>query len=396
MATVVEIGAVEGFILDDPVAGVLDNTEYTLGGVVFSDITDKVIDVSIARGKNRELDRFSAGALTVNLNNEDRAFDPLYPSGTYSSFVIPRRDIRITTDSVRQFTGIVDDWNFRYSPDGRSRAEIVATDDFTLLARQQVTAGTATTEFSGARVEAVLDQESVNWPSDRRNIDEGSSTLGTDVFEGNALEYLQKVETSEQGQLFIDKTGNLTFRGRLDATPTETGLTTFADDGTGIPFTLTAVNYGTELLVNTAEVTSNAGTAIAQNARSTTNYGISAQTLDTLVNSEAQLANLANFTVSKYADPEYRFEAIRINLDTVSSGQKATVLGLEIGDVIKIIFTTNRIGTPISQFGQIIRIDNDISITEHNITIGVASLEYTFLVLNDSIFGTIDNNALAF
>ena len=396
MATVVEIGAVEGFILDDPVAGVLDNTTYTLGGVVFTDITDKVIDVSISRGKNRELDRFSAGALTINLNNEDRAFDPLYPSGTYSSFVIPRRDIRITTDSVRQFTGIVDDWNFRYSPDGRSRAEIVATDDFTLLARQQVTAGTATTELSGARVEAVLDQESVNWPAARRNIDEGSSTLGTDVFEGNALEYLQKVETSEQGQLFIDKTGNLTFRGRLDATPTETGLTTFADDGTGIPFTLTAVNYGTELLVNTAEVTSNAGTAIAQNARSTTAYGISAQTLDTLVNSEAQLANLANFTVSKYADPEYRFEAIRINLDTVSSGQKATVLGLEIGDVIKIIFTPNRIGTPISQFGQIIRIDNDISITEHNITIGVASLEYTFLVLNDSIFGTIDNNALAF
>jgi len=32
MATVVELGAVEGFILDDPVAGVLDNTVYTLGG----------------------------------------------------------------------------------------------------------------------------------------------------------------------------------------------------------------------------------------------------------------------------------------------------------------------------------------------------------------------------
>ena len=33
MATVVELGAVEGFILDDPVAGVLDNTVYTLGGL---------------------------------------------------------------------------------------------------------------------------------------------------------------------------------------------------------------------------------------------------------------------------------------------------------------------------------------------------------------------------
>jgi hypothetical protein len=396
MPTIVEIGAVEGFILDDPVAGVLDNTDYTLGGVVFSDITDKVIDVSIARGKNRELDRFAAGALTVNLNNEDRAFDPLYPSGTYSSFVIPRREIRVSTDGVREFTGVIDDWNFAYSPDGRSRAEIVATDDFTLLARQQVTAGTATTQLSGARVLTVLNQDSVNWPAGRRNIDEGTSVLGTDVFEGNALEYLQKVETSEQGQLFIDKSGNLTFKGRLDATPTSDSLTVFADDGTGIPFTLTSVNYGTELLVNTAEVTSAAGTAIASNSRSATVYGISSQSLNTLVDSEAQLTNIADFIVSKYADPEYRFDAIRINLDTLSPAYKADVLALEIGDVIEIIFTPNRIGPPIEQYGQIIRIDNDISITEHNITIGVASLDYTFLVLNDSVFGTIDNNALAF
>jgi hypothetical protein len=42
MATVVELGAVEGFILDDPVAGVLDNTVYTLGGTVFKDISNRV------------------------------------------------------------------------------------------------------------------------------------------------------------------------------------------------------------------------------------------------------------------------------------------------------------------------------------------------------------------
>jgi hypothetical protein len=65
MATVVELGAVEGFILDDPVAGVLDNTVYTLGGTVFKNITDRVITVGIGRGKNRELDRFSAGSLNV-------------------------------------------------------------------------------------------------------------------------------------------------------------------------------------------------------------------------------------------------------------------------------------------------------------------------------------------
>lgn len=396
MATVVEVGSVEGFILDDPIAGVLDNTDYTLGGVLFTDITSRVLEIGLSRGKNRELDRFSSGSLSVTVNNEDRAFDPNYTSATFRKLVTPRREIRITTDSIRQFTGIIDDWNFDYAPDGRSKAEIVATDDFTLLARQSVTAGTATTQLTGARVSAVLDQESVNWPADRRSIDEGSSTLGTDVFEGNALEYLQAVERSEQGQLFIDKNGNLTFRGRLDATPSSSSLVTFADDGSGIPFTLVAVNYGTELLVNTVEVTSPAGTAVSQNDRSRTAYGISAESIETLVNSQAQLQNIADFTVAKYADPEYRFAGIEMNLDTMTPSDRATALGLEIGDVILIKFTPNSIGTPITQYGQIIKIDHDFETTRHDMTIGISALDWTFLVLDDSVFGIIGTNALAF
>jgi hypothetical protein len=57
------------------------------------------------------------------------------------------------------------------------------------------------------------------------------------------------------------------------------------------------------LLINTAEVTSAAGTAVAQNNRSRISYGVSAESLETLVNSQAQLDNLADFIVSKYADP---------------------------------------------------------------------------------------------
>jgi hypothetical protein len=51
MATVIELGAVEGFILDDPVAGVLDNTVYTLGGALsFKDITSRVISATTSQG----------------------------------------------------------------------------------------------------------------------------------------------------------------------------------------------------------------------------------------------------------------------------------------------------------------------------------------------------------
>jgi len=397
MATVVELGAVEGFILDDPVAGVLDNTIYTLGGTVFKDITSRVISIGSSRGKNRDLDRFSAGSLNISASNEDRAFDPLYSASPYYGAIVPRRELRVTVDGVRVITTTIDDWNYSYSPDGSSRAEIVATDDFTLLARQVLTAGTATPELSGARVSAVLDMLSVAWPEGRRSIDTGESTLGADVFDGNALQYLQKVSDSEQGLLFIAKNGDLVFRDRLDATPTTAALTDFTDDGTGIPFTLTAVNYGSELLYNQAVVTSGELSAQAGNDRSQIAYGVTSVELDTLVSTEAQLQNLADFLVQKYGDPEYRFETISVNLDTVGVTYKATCLGLEIGDVVSITFTPNGIGDPIEQYGQIIRISHELEPSRHDMFISVSSLDWTFLVLDDAVFGKLDsNNALAF
>ena len=396
MATVVEFGTVEGFILDDPIAGVLDNLVYTLGGTFFSDITEDVLSVTITRGKNRDLDRYSAGQISVNLNNQTRKYDPIYSGGPFFGQIIPRRPVQVTVDNVRQFTGVIDDWNFNYEPGGVSRADIAASDDFTFLARQQVTAGSATTQLTGARVSAVLDMESVQWPIDRRTISEGESVLGTDVFDGNALEYLQKVAVSEQGQLFIGKDGNLTFLSRSDATPSSSNLVQFADNGTGIPYTQVLVNYGTELLINEVTVTSLAGTAVALNDRSRTVYGVIGQDIQTLVNSEAQLQNIADFIVQKYGDPEYRFAGVRMNLDTMTSLQRADVLGLELGDVIQITFTPNNVGSPIVQYGQVIRLDHDIQLDRHDITLGVSALDWTFLVLDDTLFGTLDNRHLGF
>lgn len=396
MATVVEMGLTRGFILDDPVAGVLDNETYTLGGLGYEDITSYMYQTTITRGKNRELDRYSAATLSVTLNNRARAFDPNYVGSPFYGHIVPRIPVRVTVDGEQQFQGIIDDWNFNYEPGGNSEAEIVASDEFTSLARQALTAGTATTQYSGERISAVLDMISVNWPTDRRNISTGESILGEDVFDGNALEYLQKVTTSEQGQLFVSRSGDLTFLDRLDATPASSSLITFADDGSGIPYNTVIVNYGTELLINTAQVSSEAGTATAQNDRSRTTYGVIEESIDTLVNSSDQLANIADYVVSKYSSPEYRFDGISMNLDTMSVAHRATVLGLELGDVIKVIFTPNDVGDPITQYGQIIRLDHDIQNDRHDMTIGLSALDWTFLVLDDTLFGTLGDNYLAF
>jgi len=76
-----------------------------------------------------------------------------------------------------------------------------------------LTAGTATAQTTGERINAVLSMPSVAWPLTQRNIDTGSSQVGADVWtaDDSALSYMQSVEASEQGQLFMSKGGDVRF-----------------------------------------------------------------------------------------------------------------------------------------------------------------------------------------
>jgi len=395
VATKVEVGTIRGFVLDDPIRGVLDNTEYKLGGLNFVDVTDRVAAMSTSRGKNRELERYSAGNLDVTFHNEDRFFDPVV--GTALDLV-PRVPVRVTVDGTATFYGSVNDWGFAYDTSGASKANLQASDDFVYLARQSVLpSGTAVQQSTGARVEAVLDMFTVDWPTDRRQIDTGDNTVCAQAFEGqNALEYLQLVEASEQGELFIATNGDLVFRARSSAAPRSTSLVTFADDGTGVPFTSAVVNYGSELLFNRAIVEAPAGTAIADNTLSQQTYGVVETTIDTLCSSTGQLENIADYVVEKYAEPQLRFETLSVNLDSISPADRAAVLGLELGDVALLKFTPNQTGSPIERYGQIIRIGHSQSPSRHDVLFGFDSLEFAPLVLDDVVFGKLDENRLGF
>lgn len=381
------------FRLDDTVRGRLDNTTYRLAGAIFIDISDAVTSVSVKRGKSRDLDRYSAGQASITLNNENRYFDPLYASSPYVNNIIPRRAVRISTNSIVQFTGYVDDWNFDYDISGKSTAQIQAADAFTLLAQQNVLPGTATPQLTSDRVNAVLNMSTVAWPVIDRDIETGLQTVGADVFDGNALEYLQKVETSEQGSLFISKDGKVTFRPG-DATATSAGNIVFADDGSGIPFTAAQVTYGTELLTNQVTVASSAGTATANNLTSQSSYGITATNISTLLSTGAANQNVADFIVAKYGEPEYRFEYIDIQLDGISGAYVEDVLNLDLGDIVQVVFTPNGVGSEITQHGQVISIEQRVGIDQHTVRLGLAGLLFSLLVLDDAEFGILDEDSL--
>jgi hypothetical protein len=388
MAVTVELGLSKSFTLDDPVAGLIGSTEFTIGGITFEDVTSRVRSISIARGKNRDLDRFNAGSLNVEFNNTDRAFDPLFSASPFAGNIVPRRDVRVLADGTAQYVGKVTDWNLGYDPSGQSVAELQASDGLTFLAQQVLTAGTATVQSSGDRVTAVLNMPTVDWPVSERNIDTGASTLGADVFEGNALTYLQQVELSEGGLLFIDKQGRVAFKDRL-STPTTDNVTVFADDGTGIPFAPALVEYGTEELYNQITVSSNAGTATSNNALSQTRYGILDRDVQTLLSTLTQVEDYADFLVGRYGEPDYRFARLSVDMANLNSSQKAAMFGLDMGSVIQVKFTPNGIAPAIERYGLVIAINHQISAEDHIITVGVGSLQTSLFVIGDSVFGTI-------
>jgi hypothetical protein len=332
----------------------------------------------------------------------------------------------VTSNGFRQIVGTIDDWDLQYETKGRSIATAKASDGLTQLANQTLTGGTQSLDLSGVRIDKILSDPEVNWPIAFRNLDSGQTVLQPDVIESgtNALGYIQKITTTEPGGFFISKNGNARFRDRYSTAATN-GVT-FSDNGTGISYTNLRVIYGTELLYNEIVTTRlNGGTATANDTNSQEQYGIFNLTIDGLLMNDDQTAeNLTNLLLSKYSQPEYRFEELTVNLEAISEVQNGWTLGdadkgrldfnpglaksesdlnqnkvlaLELGDAVQVRFTPSSIGDPIERAVEIIRIAQSVNPTNHQITFGLGALEGAFWKLGDPVFGRLSRgNALAY
>lgn len=384
------------FRLDDPVRGKLDDTTYVLAGDIATDITSDVIGVSTRRGRSRWLDEIQVGTCSFTVRNLERNYDPT-GGGLYSSNIVPAKRIQINVGDTTVFDGTVEDWDLSYSLDGDATATAVASDALARLGRIKMAAHTATSQLSGARIEAVLDRSEVDFPAGQRDIDAGVTTLQADtVDEGtDVLTYLKLVSRTESGRLFAARDGVVTFRERL--TPvSSTGVLTFSDDGTDIPYDNIEVQIGSELLYNRATVTRAGGSVqTVDDAGSQTLYGIRTLNEDGLLfNSDPDAAELAEFLVGKYADPKVRFASLGVNLARLSIGEAITVSELELGDVVQVEFTPPGGGSQIQKYGLVEGIEHMVSIDSHRVMFRLSSLDSAPFVLDDPVFGVLDGEAV--
>jgi hypothetical protein len=393
------------FQLDSPTRGLLDNTEFTLGGERFFDITPRLVTTSVRRGKSQALDRIDAGVVAITVDNSDREFDPLYENGPYFGQLIPRRSVRISANDFPVFVGFIDDFDIQYEPGKQSVVRIDVSDAFSVLANSGLEEFTPDSQLSGARIESVLDRPEVNWPPDLRDIDPGNTVmLDVDVSEGTGtLEYLQLVANSEFGTLFLAKDGKITYRER-NSVPNTPDLVfsdeVVAGEYTGIQFADVNIVYGSENLYNRISL-QNADLiqeeAFAEDSDSQAIYGPrSYNQSGLLVQDPQQLQFLADFLLAKYKEPQYRFETVTVVLDTLTTENQDKVLELEIGDIVLVRFEPSDIPPAIEQYCRIIGINHDWNPGSKNISFALERLDFAIFILDDPVLGELDNDRLAY
>lgn len=382
------------FTLDDNVQGVLDSV-YGLGGDVLEDVSEFLAEVSIDRGKSRELDRFGAGQARISFHNDNRWFDPFYVDSPYYQQIVPTRRVTITCNGVVQYTGFIDDIDLSYNlANTKSYANIICSDSFSRLSSTELDTFTNTAQYSGDRINAILNRPEVAWPVADRSIDAGEQFLQADtVSDGtNTLTYLQTVEQSEPGALFIAKNGNVTFRDRVNL-PSVTGNLILSDDNSGINYDGIEVVYGSENLYNRVTITRTGGTAqVADSAFSQSIYGVRALNQDgLLINDDADSLELAKFLVNKYELPELRFSSVDVALENKTVSVQNDLLGLEINDIVQVKFTPNGIGQPIIENAIITGINHRIGVTSHVIDFQFGEITGFPFIIEDATYGILSD-----
>lgn len=205
-------------------------------------------------------------------------------------------------------------------------------------------------ELSGTRVSRVLD--SVGWPAADRLIDAGVSTLQAATFSGTALSYLQKVEESEVGLLFVTGAGQVRFRSRHGGFNL-TSQATFGDGGGAeLDYADIAFDWSESLIYNEIRVSRADGVVqVAEDTTSQASYGERTYTSDGLFHtSDAESYDRAQFILGRYKDPVFRTTRMVVQ----PSGDNAAVLypqvlGRELGDKMTVRRKPQNVGATIDQ-----------------------------------------------
>ena len=345
------------------------------------------------------VDVVDAGRAVVVLRNNDGVLDPLNTSSTLYPGVEPRRPVNLYADGVQVYAGFVDDIDLGYSPGGDAIVTLTASDGLARLALAEFpSAGLAVSEQdSGARVSAVIASDSDYW-SGTTSVETGDSTLAAGTATGNVLSYLQQVERSEGGFLFVGRSGALTFRNR-NAPAANPGDLVLSDVGgtACTPFVELSRQAGVEALFNVVTAVYQGSTAVATEPTSVSDYGFRELDLQTLLLSSAEATqSRVDYEVTRRADVLTSVRSVTVDQSSTPSGCSLT-LQHDLGDSVTVVFSPPGV-TQQTASAVLIGVEQAFTAGRSWRTTFVLAPrdDAQFLILDDVSFGLLDVGALAF
>jgi hypothetical protein len=277
---------------------------------------------------------------------------------------------------------------------------IQAVDAFRLAQNAQISTvtGASAGNLSGTRINQILDQ--ISWPVSMRDIDAGLTTMQADPGTNRtSLAAMQTVTESEYGALYVDGSGSFIFQdrsvtaGSIGGTPT-----VFSDTGAGIRYSDAAWILNDVLIFNKATITRSGGTAqVTQNAASIDKYFLHSYFLDNLLmQTDAVALDYAQAYVASRAETSIRVDAITLDLYTPNyDAGVIAALDLEFFDPITIT-TTQPGGSELTKTLQIFGVSNTITPNSFKTTFTTLEPVIDAFILNNSVYGTLDNNVLSY
>jgi hypothetical protein len=86
-------------------------------------------------------------------------------------------------------------------------------------------------------------------------------------------------------------------------------------------------------------------------------------------------------------------ERIRVNMRSITTAQRVAMLALELGDQADLQFTPNGMGAPIAIRNRVIGISHQVAPESHFMSLSFEALPFDFFILDDAVFGRLDDDA---
>jgi len=191
-----------------------DGTENFTGGL--DDISSEVQMFRFGRGRDSELDHAPAGKCLISVRDTGGKYVPENTSSPLYGSLLPARPVRIRA----QYKGTWYNLYFGYLDDiqphpirTQNRAYLPCTDGFDQLSRACISMPLQVDQKSGQLFATALDR--AGWSTTKRRLDSGIDVYPLVHAERQLCkEFLQKLETSEFGFMYIGGDGYLNWEDR--------------------------------------------------------------------------------------------------------------------------------------------------------------------------------------